>query len=203
MKRILVLLALIICAVPSYAARDWDFTANWAMGVPTGNLGRYIHEYGWAGFGVELQYQLDDRNEFGISTGWQRWEAFYRDELTQFPQGALFGSQIRRVASVPLIATIQHTLADRIDKVQPFMKLGAGVYWMTKTFEADVYTFSETTTHFGLMPAAGLNFRLNRETNMVVQLDYNAIFDSGETLAGADDNSYSYIGIKVGFTFSQ
>ncbi len=203
MKRTIVLLALIICVVPSYAARDWDFTATWNMGVPTGELGRYIEEYGWAGFGGELQYHLDDHNKIGVASGWQRWEAFYRDELTEFPQGALFGSQVRRVASVPLVATIQHTMADPIDKIQPYLKLGAGMYWMTKWFEAGVYSLSETTTHFGLMPSAGLNFRLNRQSNMIVQLDYNAMFDSGETLSGGEENTYSYIGIKIGFTFGQ
>lgn len=203
MKRFIVLLALVISTVPSYAVRDWEFTATWNMGVPTGNLGRYIDEYGWAGIGGELQYNLDDRNKLGLASGWQRFEAFYRDELTQFPQGALFGSQVRRVASVPLTATIQHTMADRIDKIQPFFKFGAGVYWMTQWFEAGMYSFSNTTTHFGLMPSVGMNFRLNRQSNMILQLDYNAVFDAGETLGGQDDNSFSYIGIKVGFTFGQ
>lgn len=203
MKRIIVLLALVISAAPSYATRDWDFTATWNMGVPTGNLGDYIDQYGWAGLGGELQYSLDDHNKIGLASGWQRWEAFYRDELTEFPQGALFGSQVRRVAAVPLMATIQHTMADRIDKIQPFFKLGAGVQWMTRWFEAGVYSYSQTTTHFAVMPAFGLNFRLNRQSNMLVQLDYNAVFDAGETLSGAEDNSYSYIGIKIGFTFGQ
>lgn len=203
MKRIIVLLALVISAAPSYATRDWDFTATWNMGVPTGNLGDYIDQYGWAGLGGELQYSLDDHNKVGLASGWQRWEAFYRDRLSEFPQGALFGSQVRRVAAVPLMATIQHTMADPIDKIQPFFKLGAGMQWMTRWFEAGVYSYSQTTTHFAVMPAVGLNFRLNRQSNMLLQLDYNAVFDAGETLSGAEDNSYSYIGIKIGFTFGQ
>jgi len=148
-------------------------------------------------------YHLDDFNSIGVTSGWQRFDALYRDRVQQIPSGAVSGSQLRLVSAVPLLLTATHNFGDPIDRVQPYMSLGAGMYFMTPTLEIGMYSFENATTHFGLQPAAGIKFRLDRKSSFDVQFDYNAAVDSGENFAGGDDNSYSWVGIKVGFTFGQ
>ena len=203
MKKLTVLVVVSILAASSVVARDWSVTFTYNTAAPTGNLYDIVGRYSWVGFGGDLSYHLDDHNEIGVTSGWQRFDVFYKDQLAVFDQGAIYGSQVRIVSSVPLLATVTHTLGDPIDDIQPFMKLGVGMYFMMSALEMGMYRFENSTTHFGLMPSAGLKFRVNRSSNLIVQLDYNGIIDSGETMLGEDDNSYSYIGIKVGFQFGQ
>jgi hypothetical protein len=187
----------------SMQGRDWGVTFTYNTASPAGNTAEYIGRYSWVGFGGDLTYHLDDFNEVGLTSGWQRFDVFYRDRLAVFPSGAVFGSQVRTVSAVPLLATVVHTMADPIDPIQPFIKLGAGLYFMNSRLEMGLYRVDNSTTHFGLMPSFGLKFRLDRKSDMVVQLDYNGVFDSGDNIIGEPDNSYSYIGIKVGFRFAQ
>lgn len=180
---------------------DWSVTFSYNMATPTGRTGEYINRYSWSGFGGDIAYWFDDHNTVGLTTGWQRFDAFYRDALATFDGGAVFGSQVRYVTSVPLLVTATHYMADPIDKIKPFVKLGAGIYWMTPALEIGLYRFQDTQVHFGLMPSVGLDFKLDRKSSMVVQLDYNAALSSGEAILGESSNEQSYIGIKVGFRF--
>ncbi len=185
------------------AADQWDILFSYNTGMPSGNLNEYIDAYSWVGFGGELSYHLDDFNTVGLHSGWQRFDVFHRDASIDISNGTIFGSQVRTVSAVPLILTASHTLADPIAKVKPYMRIGAGMYFMTRDFEIGMYSFSNGTTHFGLMPAFGVDFRLDRKSYLTLQLDYNIAFDSGETLSGADENTYSWLGIKAGFRFGQ
>ncbi|MBI2794816.1 MAG: hypothetical protein HYX66_09245 [Ignavibacteria bacterium] len=99
--------------------------------------------------------------------------------------------------------TATDNLAGPIDRIQPYMTLGAGMYFMASWMEIGMYTYNNSTTHFGLMPGLELKFRMDRKSSLDVQVDYNAAFDSGTNLAGGDDNSYSWIGLKVGFTYGR
>lgn len=203
MNKLLFALVVFVSVSSGMTARDWNFTFTYNMAVPTGNTAEYIDRFSWVGFGGDINYSLDDHNEVGITSGWQRFDVFHRDALAVFDNGSVYGSQVRAVSSVPLLLTVTHTIGDRIDDIQPFIKLGAGMYFMNSRLEMGLYRFDNTTTHFGLLPSAGVKFRLNRTSDMVVQLDYNGVIDSGENLLGEPDNSYSYIGIKVGFRFGQ
>lgn len=180
---------------------DWSVTFSYNMATPTGRTAEYVDRYSWSGFGGEASYWFDDHNTVGLTSGWQRFNAFYRDALANFDGGAVYGSQVRYVTAVPLLLTATHYMADPIDKIKPFVKLGAGVYWMTPVLEIGLYRFQDTRVHFGLMPSVGLDFKLDRKSSMVVQLDYNAALSSGETILGEPSNEQSYIGIKVGFRF--
>lgn len=184
------------------AARNkWGVTFSWNTAGPTGRTGEYVDRYSFTGFGGEITYNLDEHNYLGLISGWQRFDVFYRDRLAVFDQGAVFGSQVRAVAAVPLLLTATHQMGDPIDAVRPFFKLGAGIYWMTPSLEMGVYRFAETSAHFGLMPSFGANFRLDRKSSFVVQLDYNAAFSSGQAILGESTNEESYIGLKFGFHF--
>jgi len=204
MKRLTIILALVVLSTPAlYGAREWSLNLSYATAAPTGNLGNYIDRYSWVGFSTNLAYHFDDHNYVGIHTGWQRFDALYRNVTQEIPTGAVYGSQLRIVSAVPLMVTIAHNLGDPIDAVQPYMSLGAGMYFMTPKLEIGMYQFTNSTTHFGLMPSVGMKFRVDRKSSLDVSFDYNAAVDSGENFAGGEDNSFSWIGIKLGFTFGQ
>jgi hypothetical protein len=181
----------------------WAATFTYATAAPTGHLGDYTPGYSWAGAGAEIGYTLDDYNEVGINSGFQSFSELFRNELYTLKNGsAIYGTQVRYVTAVPLIAQATHTFGERGDGIRVYAGLGAGMYFMTQHLDLGMYTYSNSNTHFGLMPILGLKFRIDRKTSFVVQFDYNAALDAGETIAGYDDNSYSYFGIKTGFTFS-
>ena len=182
---------------------EWSVIFSYNMATPSGRTADYVDRYSWSGFGGEVLYGLDDHNSVGFTSGWQRFDAFLRDAQATFSGGAVYGSQVRYVTSVPLMVTATHVMADPIDKIKPFIKVGAGIYWMTPILEMGLYRFGETNAHFGLMPAVGLDLKLDRKSSMIIQLDYNAAFSSGESQLGEPSNEQSYIGIKVGFQFGQ
>jgi hypothetical protein len=67
--------------------------------------------------------------------------------------------------------TATDILADPIDGIQPYITLGAEVYIMTSRMEIDMYTYNNSTAHFGLMPGLELKFRTNGKPSLDVQGD--------------------------------
>lgn len=204
MKNTTLLLALLLVVSPlaMKAQGGWaaQFTYNTAAG--TGHLGDYTPGYSWAGAGAAINYHMDDYNEFGVQSGFQSFQELYRDETYSTTQGAIFGTQVRYVTAVPLLAQAVHTFGERGDGIRVFAGMGVGMYFMTQHLDIGMVAISNQNTHFGLNPQLGLKFRLDRKTSFVLQFDYNAALDAGETIAGYADNSYSYFGIKTGFSFS-
>lgn len=188
--------------VTSAREGDWAATFLYSMASPTGRTNDYIDRYSWSGFAGEVSYEVDDHNSLGLTSGWQRFDVFYRDAFATFPSGAVFGSQVRYLTSIPLLITATHVMGDPIDHIKPYFKIGAGLYWMTPVLEVGMYSFSETNVHFGLMPSVGMDFKLDRKSSMIVQIDYNAALSSGESVLGSSSNAQSYIGLKVGFRFA-
>lgn len=199
---LVVLLALAL-VVPTYAGDQWDILFSYNTGMPSGNLNDFVDRYSWSGFGGELSHHLDADNTVGLLSGWQQFGGLYRNESIDIPSGTVFGSQVRNVTAVPLLLTASHTMANELAKVKPYMRIGAGMYFMSRRLDIGMYSFSNSTTHFGLMPAFGIDFRLDRKTYFTLQVDYNIAFASGETLSGTGKNSYSWLGIKAGFRFAQ
>ncbi|MBI2794817.1 MAG: hypothetical protein HYX66_09250 [Ignavibacteria bacterium] len=102
MKKILGLLCIFAALTGSAsAAHDWNTNISYTTASGTGNLGDYIERFSWTGFGVSIQYRMDDFNYVGVTSGWQRFDALYRDRTQQLPQGAVFGTQLRIVSLVP------------------------------------------------------------------------------------------------------
>jgi hypothetical protein len=195
---------LTVCAVGSTAQHGgWAAMFTYATAAATGHLAEYTPGFSWAGANAEIGYAFDDYNEIGVGSGFQSFSELFRNELYTLENGsAIYGTQVRYVTAVPLLAQATHTFGERGDGIRVYAGLATGIYFMTQHLDLGMYTYSNSNTHFGLMPILGLKFKLDRKTSFVVQFDYNAALDAGETIAGYDDNSYSYFGIKTGFTFS-
>ena len=103
---------------------DWSVTFSYNMATPTGRTGEFIDRYSWSGFGGDIAYWFDDHNTVGVTSGWQRFDAFYRDLLVNIDGGAVFGSQVRYVTSVPLLVTATHYMGDPIDKIKAIRQVG-------------------------------------------------------------------------------
>ena len=198
--------ALLVLSTPDTATaarNEWGVTFSYNTASPVGRTGEYVDRFSWAGFGGHITYNIDDHNRLGLASGFQRFDVFYRDRLAVFSEGAVYGSQVRAVVAVPLLFTATHMMGDPIDKVKPFIGIGAGVYWMTPSLEMGIYRFASTQAHFGLRPTFGAEFKLDRKSSFVVQLDYNAAFSTGETILGGESNEESFIGLKFGFHFGR
>lgn len=183
---------------PLHANNDqWGLTLGYHMAIPVSATHDFVDRFSWQGFGGEVTYLATDANHIGFAAGWQRFDGLYRNALSEFSGGAVYGTQVRSVTAIPLLIKATHTIGDPIQKIRPYISLGAGAYVVTEVMDVGLYEFSATNVHLGFMPAVGLNFRLGYRNNLLLQVDYNAAVTSGTNVFGAQDNHHNYIGLKA------
>lgn len=185
-------------ASPLHASDDrWGLTLGYMMAIPASGAEDFVDRYSWQGVGGELTYLITERDHLALHSGWQRFDVLHRNELTTFTGGAIYGTQIRALTSIPVILKATHTMGDPYDKVRPYASLGAGMYIITQNADIGLYEFNSTNVHVGLMPAVGLNFRLDFRTHLLLQIDYNAALASGLDAFDRPNTTQNYIGLKA------
>ena len=196
---VLAVTALCMSPLPTLRANNdqWGLTLGYYMAIPVSAMHDFVDRYSWQGLGGEVTYLATESDHIGFAAGWQRFDGLYRDALSEFAGGAVYGTQVRSITALPLLIKATHTIGDPIQKIRPYLSLGAGAYVVTEVMDVGLYEFSSTNVHLGFMPAVGLNFRLGYRNNLLLQVDYNAALSSGTNVFGRTDNHQNYIGLKA------
>ncbi len=160
-----------------------------ALGV--GETGDYIGRFSWRGFAIDGKYFINDNMTLGWTTGWQ---TLYEPVSGSFTDGTqtLTGTQYRYLNVFPALMTWNYFFNEDGD-VQPFVGLGAGIYWIEQKTNMGLFSDTADHWHFGLTPEIGILFPVNIQSNFYITVRYNNAFPSNESM------TYSYLGFNFGF----
>ena len=194
---------LILIITASVSAQSLG-SITYNVSFPSGNLKDYVNDMSWRGFGMEGRWFSNKNISFGLSFAWTVFDQ-RTTELIQIVNegvsGAVSGTQVRVVNSLPILATAHYYTGKRRDQFRFYFGTGAGMYYIKQRLEIGLVAFNSDNWHFGLAPEAGVLISLNRDFTMIFNAKYNYAFSAGKPLGGGDDNTYEYWGINVGFVW--
>ncbi len=173
---------------------------TWNIGIPAARLSNFISKASYGGFGFETHYFMTDDFAVGGSISWNYWSEM-TGETIQLKSGALSGTQIRYINSIPLLLNATFYLGGQRDEIRPFLGLNAGAYYVLQRLDMGVYSLDNDHWHFGLAPEAGLLVQVSDDTFLTAAGRYNYGFASGETVSG-QPNTVAYWGINIGLAYT-
>jgi len=169
---------------------------TWNIGLPSGRMSDFMDKASFGGFAIEGRRFLSEEFSVGGSFSWNYWSEKTGD-IIQLKQGAVSGTQIRYVNSIPLLANAHYYIGDKNDEIRPFLGVNVGAYYVRQRLDMGIWTLDVDHWHFGLSPEAGVLFKVDRDTYIGATGRYNYAFASGETVSGAK-NTVAYWGINIG-----
>jgi outer membrane protein W len=171
---------------------------TWNMGFPGSTMGEYIDKTSFRGFGLTIAKYVQPDLSIGGSISWNIFDELLRGRTETIENGAVTGTQVRYINSLPLMINARHFWGERRGEVHPFIGLNAGVYYIRQRLDIGVWSIENDNWHVGLAPEFGLYIPVSRETFLTATARWNYAFDAGTRLGGDPDNSYSYWGIDLG-----
>jgi len=175
---------------------------NWSIGFPTGNLNTYTPSTSYSGFSADLRFLQPDRVFFGVSGGWNYFSDILRNATVSVENAAVYGTQVRTVNAIPLLASAGLFFDDGGSNIHPYAAINIGAYSVNQRVEIGLVQINNNNWHFGLAPEVGLMVDLERTTAFHAQARYNRAVSSGTSLSGSSDNSYGWWSLNIGFTFT-
>ena len=168
------------------------------MGFPGSTMGEYIDKTSFRGFGLTIAKYVQPDLSIGGSFSWNIFDELIRGRTETIENGAVTGTQVRYINSLPLMINARHFWGERRGEVHPFIGLNAGVYYIRQRLDIGVWSIENDNWHVGLAPEFGLYIPVSRETFLTATARWNYAFDAGTRIGGDPDNSYSYWGIDLG-----
>ena len=199
MKRNIILFILVFAFAGAALAQENYGTVTWNMAKSTGDQEDFIDNSSFRGFGFE-GYRFTSPN---VSVGMAfSWNVFYQkidnpDSTTiEIDGGHATGVQTRYINSFPFQLGARRFFGTDPYKTRLFVGGAAGVYYIIERFDIGVISVKEDHFHFGLMPEAGILIPL-AETHIFASFRWHYVWGSKGSI------DYSYMGLNVGFLFSE
>ena len=195
MKKIILLTAIITLIVPSTTlAQGGYFSAEYVIGLPTGDLGDFVEKASFRGAVIEYQKYIKDNLSIGIETGWS---AFYeRKDYDTYSQDnvSVSGIQYRYSSQIPILISAEYNFRPEA-KLKPYANFGLGTMYSRRDTDMGQWYLREEAWHFALKPELGIMYELNLNTSFNLSAKYYTGFASG------DLETQSYVALGVGFVF--
>jgi hypothetical protein len=180
-------------AAPAGAQVLGGLTYTWAN--PAGDLSdKFIGNDSWLGVSVEGRRFLNPNVTVGISAGYT---AFYESttEPIYFPGGTVSGEQYRSMNVFPLLIT-GHLYSKAGGKIQTYIGLGVGVYYMRQLMDVGSGTVETTNWIMGFAPELGFILNKGSEKEIAIFGKYNYPANAGEYIGG-ESGSYQYLSVGL------
>ena len=176
---------------------------SYNMGMTTGETRDFVKDYSWRGFGFEVRSFRGDNFSVGGSFSWNIFDE-KTGEVIQLRKatGAVSGTQIRYINSFPLMLNAHYYVGNPSSRVQPYVGLNVGTYYITQRLEIGILALEENNWHFGLAPEIGLMFPTYSGSIFFISARYNYAFKAGQTVGGNEGSDWQYWGFNVGIAFS-
>jgi hypothetical protein len=202
MKRLLLILLVLLLPVAA-GAQELLSGVSWSLAFPSGRASDFLEgETSFGGLGVDVRWFVTEHTTAGLYLGWNSWSVL-TEETVLLTNGALSGTQVRHINMFPVMATVHEYFADRTAETRPYIGLQAGLTAINQRFDIGLVSIENYNWHFAVAPEAGILFNLDRNLFLRASGTYTYAFDSGETLAGADENTYSFWGVNIGLIWHQ
>ncbi|MBO9151203.1 outer membrane beta-barrel protein [Chitinophaga sp. GCM10012297] len=149
---------------------------NYSIAQPLGSLSDYAKNTSFRGWQIGLQYALNDRLALGLKTG-------FSDFYERVPRAVYPGKgedvsamQTHTLQTIPILATVQYTLASPEARVMPYAGLGVGTANMNYEKYWGEFVEKENKWAFQVSPELGVNVPFGKYSpvmlNANVQYNY-------------------------------
>jgi hypothetical protein len=182
-------------AVPASAQVLGGLT--YTVANPVGDLSRdYIDNNSFVGLSVEGRRFINPNATVGLSLGYT---AFYQSTTNPlyFPGGTVTGEQYRSLNVFPLMVT-GHLYSKAGGRIQTYIGVGLGVYYMKQLLDVGPTTFTTTNWIMGFAPELGFILNKGAQKEVAIFGRYNYPANAGKFLGG---NSASYQYLSIGLSF--
>ncbi|RPD41349.1 outer membrane beta-barrel protein [Chitinophaga barathri] len=153
-----------------------SFNVNYSIAQPLGSLSDYAKNTSFRGWTVGFQYALNDRLSLGLKTG-------FNDFYERVPRAVYPGKgedvsavQTRTLQTIPILATVQYSLAPADARVIPYAGLGVGTANMNYEKYWGEFVEQENKWAFQVSPELGVNVPFGKYSpfmlNANVQYNY-------------------------------
>lgn len=182
-------------AIPAGAQVLGGLSYSWSN--PVGDLSRdFINNDSWLGFSVEGRRFINANATVGLSLGYT---AFYETttDAVFFPGGTVSGEQYRSLNVFPLMVT-GHLYSKASGRVQTYIGLGLGVYYMKQLMDIGPGSVETTNWIMGFVPELGFILNRGSRTEIAIFGKYNYPANAGAYLGG-QSASYQYLSVGLSF----
>ncbi len=180
---------------PASAQVLGGLTYSWAN--PAGDLSEnFIGNDSWIGVSVEGRRFINPNVTVGVSLGYT---AFYESttDAIYFPGGTVSGEQYRSMNVFPLLVT-GHLYSKAGGRVQTYIGLGLGVYYMKQLMDIGPGTVETSNWIMGFAPELGFILNKGSQTEIAVFGKYNYPANAGKYIGG-ESGSYQYLSVGLSF----
>lgn len=175
---------------------------EYSMAFNTGRANDFLSDAGYAGMYLSIKTFFKKNVAAGINVGYNVVAHESTGELTELPNGAIYGPQARYLNYAPIMGTLSyHFVKDRRSKFMPYVQANVGAVGVWQRLQVGVTQIDNDTWHFGFGPEAGFMVNLGNAVGLTVNGKYTYALSSGTTLAGKDGNSYSFINANIGLAY--
>ena len=196
--RVLALTILLMLAGQSFS-QNYVTSFAWNIAFPTVNLQDYIGKVSFRGVGIGFQRFMSRHTALGFSFNWNAFDE-KKVDLIPLEVGTVSGTQLRFVNSFPTMLTGRY-YTDSGNRTKVYLGGQAGLALIIQRINIGVVSLQSSNWHLALAPEIGAEAPLGR-TSLDFGVRYTYAFDSGTSLGGRDDNSYSYFVLHLGLAFS-
>ena len=160
-----------------------------------GDAGDYIEKGSYRGGSFEFAHHLTNRTAVGLKVSLSTfYESLEKDTYTD-ENVTVYGKQFRYLNSSPVLLNFRYNFTDQGSTVIPYVKLGAGAYYIQKRTDIGFYTFvNDYQWNFGLQPEAGVLVPLGRTIGITASASFNQSF--GNRSIG----NQQYLAVGLGVT---
>ena len=150
---------------------------TYQIAFPVGDTKDFIDATSFRGIGFEGRWFIRPNISAGVALDWN---VFFKttDKPIDIPNGTVSGTQNRTINAFPVLATVHYYMGP--DKMY-YVGLGAGPYYMSQRWDVGLYSFSNTSWHFGFAPEIGVSHEVASHTRAVLGLQYHHAFESEGT----------------------
>lgn len=197
MKFIFSLLLVLVLAAGAQAQDGMTFV-TWDISFPVSDMGDFIGETSFRGFGLDGRKFLQPNLSVGLSFDWNTFREFTGGTIF-FENGSVSGSQNRVIYASPILVNA-HYYFQTIDNNPGFLTYvggGLGTYFIERTLEIGVAGITDNHLHFGLAGEVGLIIPVRPGTGGLISAKYNHAFG----VDGSIDYSYWRLNAGVAYYF--
>jgi hypothetical protein len=202
--RALIIGTILLLSAVHISAQKYFASVMWSVATPTGAFRSFVDETSASGFGIDVQWWVQDHLSIGFLGGYNMWSDVYRDRTHQFRSGAydaaINGTQVHTVNAFTMMASTRYVFGRSRD-VRPFVGFSAGAITSNQVLDVGFVEFNETNWHFGLAPAVGLLIPVSFQTMIDLSARMNFGLPSGTPLYDASSHAITYWSLNAGITF--
>ena len=196
MKKIILLFIMILLANFQAKAQFGGLGGiSYSTGHPIWDTRDFINNLSWRGISIDYKHFQSKSFSWGAHVGWNSF-AQRIDDVLVFEQGAISGTQVRKLGAIPILVNINYFATSLYSSVCPYLALNVGTYYMRETISLGIYGSNKGVWHIALSPEIGTYIPIG-DMYLQFALKLNNALKAGSYL-GDEKKELSWISLNIG-----